>query len=176
MVPAENNKNRIILRRSKESRVLRGIGIAAYSILLIFTVLAFVNRWDSEVRVNLLLWALFLLPVFLVYGREVFRRIILLEGYISYLSWHGIPRVRSYDEISAIETVIINENRIWRWERETYVRITFNDGKTLKVHKGLMRVVKFRKLLQQRAGRKLMKSSKRKKLATDRKPPVDDQP
>jgi hypothetical protein len=162
-VPAENSKNRIILRRSNESRVLRGIGIAAYFILLTFLVLAFANRWDSEIRTNLLLWALFLLPVLLVYIRDVFRRIVLLDGYISYTSWYGTPRVRSYDEISTIETVVIDEERIWRWERETFVRITFNDGRSLKVHKGLMSVAKFRKLLQQRAGRKLMNSSKRKK-------------
>ncbi len=162
-MPAENNKNRIILRRSKESRVLRGFGIAAYSILVIFLVLAFVNRWDNGIKIYLLLWALVLLPVFFVYIREVFRRVILLEGYISYTSWHGIPRVRSYDEISTIETVVINEKRIWKWESETCVRITFNDGRSLTVQKGLMSPAKFRKLIQQRAGRKLGKSSKRQR-------------
>lgn len=74
-----------------------------------------------------------------------------------------MPTVRSYDEISTIETVVIKESRIWKWDSETFVRITFKDGKSFKVHKGMMSVAKIRKILQQKAGRKLSKASKRKK-------------
>ncbi len=156
---AEKNESRIVLRRSKEARILREIGIVAYLILVLLFSWAFITGWQEEAWITFLALLLFFLRGFLVCIREVFRKILLLENYISFTPWYGLHRVFAYDQICTVETVVVDENK-WTWEPETHVRVTFNDGSSVKVHKSLMSVREFRKLLRERTGRTFRKPSK----------------
>lgn len=92
--------------------------------------------------------------------RELLRKVVLLEKYISISTWYGLPKVYAYHQIKNVETYIIDEDK-WTWERETYVKVTFADGRSLKVYKGLMSVREFRKFLRTKTGRTFRKSAKR---------------
>lgn len=159
----EKSLSRIVLRRSKESRVLRSFGIVIYLILILLFLGALI--FASNEAVWSIIFGCFLVTFlrgFMIGVRELFRKIILLETYISFTSWNLLPRVYTYNQISGVETIVIKEGK-WSFEPETYVKITFVDGRVLKVQKSLMNVRDFRKALQEKAGRKFRKSSKRKK-------------
>ena len=87
---------------------------------------------------------------------------MLLENYISFTDWSFIPWIYNYDQISQVETVVVDEGK-WSIEPETYVKVTFEDNRVLKVQKSLMGVSEFRKHLSQKAGRKFRKPTKRTK-------------
>lgn len=144
--------------------MLRVVGIVIYLVLILLLLLTLTfasNQVFWSITFASLLLAF--LRGFLISIRELFRKVLLLESYMSYTSWDLSPRVYTYDQISGVETVVIDESK-WKFEPETYVKVTFVDGRVLKVQKSLMSVRDFRKALQQRAGRKFRKSSKRKKI------------
>ena len=164
----DTKEGSIVLRRSKEARVLRLIGVVVYSTLsltvigsLIFDLIA--KYWNILLAVVLLTF----MRGFLISIRELFRRVVLLDKYISFTSLNPIPRVYSYDQISEVETVEIKEEQ-WSIEPETYVKVTFEDGKILKVQKSLMSVREFRKHLSEKAGRKFRKTTKKKRITNQR--------
>lgn len=160
----EAKQSRIVLRRSKESRVLRGIGIAIYLVLILFFALSIIFATNEYT-----IWSIVLACLLVVFFRgfftcirELFRKVVLLDNYISFTSWSLLPRIYTYDQISQVETVVVEEGA-WSIEPETYVQVTFEDGGVLKVQKSLMSVREFRKHLSQKAGRKFRKTTKRTK-------------
>jgi hypothetical protein len=159
----EAKQTRVVLRRSKEARFLRGIGIAIYvgSIILFAGSLLSTNGFYWSVF--LVCFLLVFLRGFLVSIREFFRKVVLLENYISFTTWGFVPRTYTYGQISEVETVVVAEDA-WSIEPETYVKVTFEDGKVLKVQKSLMSVREFRKHLSEKAGRKFRKATKVKKI------------
>jgi hypothetical protein len=162
---AISDKNRIVLRLSKESRVLRGIGAVLFLSLILLFIWAGIAALQYGTWVELLIYLIpilfFLLPSFFIFVREWFRKVVLLENYISIIAWSGLPKVYSYDQISNVETFVINEDK-WTWEPETFVRVTFEDGRSIKVYKSFMSVREFRKFLRAKTGRTFRKIEKRR--------------
>lgn len=155
------NESRVVLRRSKEARTLRVIGAIAYLVLVLLFIWAFTSASDEETWIFFLAWMLVLLPGVLVLVRELSRKVVLLENYISFSTWFGLPKVYAYDQIKNVETYVIKEGK-WTWEPETYVKVTFEDGRALKVYKGLMSVREFRKFLRNKTARTFRKTKSRK--------------
>jgi hypothetical protein len=144
---------RLVIRRSKESRTLRKAGLIVNALLFIASFILFYI--DSEVWLELFLWAILLLPVSFISIRELFRRVILHEEYISFTTWYGVPRVYGYEEIIGVETVKAdNEWILWS---EDYVNVCFSDNSSLRVLNSLISARKFRKLLAERSGRRYRK-------------------
>ena len=159
----KEKQSRIVLRRSKESRVLRCIGIAVYLFLILLFALSIIfatNEYFWRIVLASLLVAF--LRGFFTCVRELFRKVVLLENYISFTGWSLLPRIYTYDQISQVETVLVDEGR-WSIEPETYVKVTFEDSRVLKVQKSLMSVREFRKHLSQKAGRRFRKPTKKSK-------------
>ena len=150
------NESRIVLRRLKGARTLRVIGAIAYLVLVLLFIWAFTSgASDADTWIFFLVWMLVLLPGF----RSLLRKIVLLENYISFSTWFGLPKVYAYDQIKNVETYVTNEDK-WTWELETYVKVTFEDGRSLKVYKSLMSVREFRKFLRNKTGRTFRRSAK----------------
>lgn len=158
-------ENRIVLRRSKEARSLRAVGIAIYLVILFLLLVSLVWRWENyEWSIVFATLLLFFSRGFFISIRELLRRVTFHESYIAFGYWSFSPRIYSYGQISSVETVEISESHSW-WslEPETYVKVVFDDGQVLKVQKSLMSVREFRKHLTKRAGRKFRKPSKNEK-------------
>ncbi|MGB7209996.1 MAG: hypothetical protein WBD27_15155 [Pyrinomonadaceae bacterium] len=154
----KKNESRIVLRRSKESRTLRSIGVIVYLAIVLLFIWAFIAEFDEENWI--LSMALVFLPGFLICVRELLRKVVLLENYISFSTWYGRPKVYAYDQIKNVETYVIDSDK-WTLEPETYVKVTFEDGRSMKVYKSLMSVREFRKFLRTKTGRTFRKSATR---------------
>jgi hypothetical protein len=163
---AKLDKSRIVLRRSTEYRGLRRIGAVVFLVLSLFFIWAGIQAWRHGTWIEWLIYLapvlFFLFPSFLVAIRDIFQRVVLLENYVSIVSWHGQPRVYSYDQITNVETFVINANKWWKWEPETFVKVTFKDGKSVKIDKSLMSVRESRKFLRENTGRIFRRKPKRK--------------
>lgn len=93
---------------------------------------------------------MFFLRGFLISTRELFRRVVLHDSYISFGFWNLPPKIYSYKQIAQVETVEVKESQ-WSLEPETYVKVVFDDVVVLKIQKSLMSVREFRKHLTKRA-------------------------
>lgn len=156
-------QGRIVIRCSKEAKIFRCIGIAIYIALILLFVLSIFTTSAYYWRFVLAFLLVAFLRGFFISVREVIRKVILLENYISFTGWSMLPQVYTYEQISQVETVVINEGQ-WSIEPETYVKVTFENGKVVKVQNSLMSVRTFRRHLSQKAGRKFRKPTKGKKL------------
>ncbi len=163
---AEVNIDRIVLRRSRESRAFQFIGIVTYLALALLFVAALIfesndHYWKLVIGILLLTF----LHRFPILVREYFRKVVLLDSHISFNSWNLTPRVYRYEQISNVETVDVDGKK-WSFEPVSYVKVTFDDGRVLKVQKSLMSVREFRKHLRSRTGRTFRKAPKTKRRSS----------
>lgn len=153
-------KNRVILRRSRESQRLREIGLIVFSTLLVISI--WLYRVSGEAFVVVLSFVILLFPSVVVTLRDLFTTIVLLDDYISVDRWPWTPKVWTYDQITGVETVKPKDNS-WIWWSEIYAVVTFEDGGRLKIRESMISIRRFRKLLSRKAGRRFRKPSAKSK-------------
>lgn len=146
---------------------MRAVGLVVYLLLVSLFLWAFVfgsfwYGWTAFFGVLLVVF----FRGFLIGLRNFFIKVSMLENYISYSTWDPVPKAYTYDQISEVETVTIREDQ-WTFEPESYVKVTFADRSVLKIPKSLMDIRDFRKILQENAGRKFRKSSKKGKTISN---------
>ena len=152
------NDGRVVLRRSKESRILHILGMAVVTIMLLIAVWYLVAGFRSRdvfwAALGFFL-ALLVVPFGVILFDQYFLRVILSETYISFQTWHAAPHVYAYDDISDIENVIVDpEQHHWRG---SHVKLTFADGRSFKIGHGLVSAREFRSLLREKSGRTFRK-------------------
>lgn len=152
------NGGRIVLARSKESQVLYALGVGLLVLLLLFFILTFISGVTSKDVVDVMVGLcgiVILGPFLFIAFTEYFRKVVLLENHISIQTWHAVPLVYAYDQIVDIETVRVSEDA-FRW-RGSHVRLTFDDGATVKISNSLASARTFRKHLRDKSGRTFRK-------------------
>jgi hypothetical protein len=160
---ADLTRDRIVIRRSRETRRFQLIGIVSYLALVVLFIAAILfESNDFYWKLLTVVLLLTFLRGFLILVREYFRKVVLLESHISFNSWNFSPRVYRYEQISNVETIDVDGKK-WEFEPVTYVKVTFDDGRILKVQKTLISVREFRKHLRTRTGRTFRKSPKTRK-------------
>lgn len=165
---ADVSEKPLVLRRSREARSLRTFGVSLYLGILLLLVLSLALHWRlSEWNIVSAVLLVFFLRGFVIYIRELLRRVSLHESYISFGFWSMTPKIYSYEQISEVETVEVKSSQ-WSLEPETYVKVVFDDGEVLKVQKSLMSVREFRHHLTKRAGRRFRKPTKKRKAQFQR--------
>jgi hypothetical protein len=149
------SEGRVVLERSRETRVIRGIGAAVTGILLCVLLWTCFSAWLAGALIESAMFLIFagiLVPVFLRMISKQFIKVMLLENHFSVVGWSGVPKIYSYEQITNLETVSPEEWK-WTWEFETFVRVTLADGTSVKIHDGLIDSRKFRKFLRSKTGR-----------------------
>ena len=157
-----NNNSRVVLTY-KESPIVRGVGVGLVGFCLlvavVFLALGIMGRDVFRIIVASLFIGWFG-PWFFITLTEYFRRVALSDNHISIEGWRGVPLVYAYDQIADIETVTLKEDDL-SW-RGNHIKLTFNDGKVVRVQAGLASAREFRRLLREKAGRTFRKKRKRK--------------
>ncbi len=152
-------RDRIVLRRSKESQLFRKLGLIFHLVSISISLFSVFYPIDGELQSYAFAISVMLVPVSIISVRELTRQIILHDQFISFKTWYGTPQVFAYNQITGVETVVVKDS--WRWWSENYVIVKFNDGRSLKVLNSLVTARKFRKLLSERSGRRLRKAMRK---------------
>ena|SRR5687768_12157895 len=155
-----NNEGKIVLAHSRKIRLLQAFGEGLIALLVVLFIWVLISGLGDGKISNVilgLLGILFLLSLLVTILSWYCRRIVLLKNYISFYTWHGVPHVYTYDEIADIETVHRSATSEWG-----YVKLTFYNGKSIRVPYDLITPRSFRKLLREKTGRTFRKNRKRK--------------
>jgi hypothetical protein len=104
-----------------------------------------------------------IVPFLFIVFTDHFQKIILTADHISIEGWNGVPRVYAYEQIVDIESVIYQDGPA-SW-LGLHVKLTFDDGKNVKIAHDIITARRFRKLLREKTGKIFRKKRKKKRKA-----------
>ncbi len=163
MANDSRSKGRTVLAIPKEGRKLRFVGLAIVGVLLALAVWGAISSWLGKEWFYLGFYLFGTACLGFIFGQIIYkmsRRVVLLEDHFAVLGMFGVPKIYSYDQITNLETVDDEWYKL-PFDFDSFVRMTFADGSTLRVHSSLMSSREFRRLIRAKTG-KIYRKPKRK--------------